>query len=118
MKGRHERRARWRSKLRAGSNVNLISMMDILTVLLLFLLKSYVAGGEVRNHTVEAVRDRRADRTTGLVVGAEHEAVDGELRTAVEQLGEALRARLGGEAVVLLDRAPRGASGAPASPRH
>jgi biopolymer transport protein TolR len=47
MKGRHERRARWRSKLRAGSNVNLISMMDILTVLLLFLLKSYVAGGEV-----------------------------------------------------------------------
>jgi biopolymer transport protein ExbD len=33
--------------MRASGSVNLISMMDILTVLLLFLLKSYSAGGEV-----------------------------------------------------------------------
>ena len=31
----------------SGGGVNLISMMDVLTVLLLFLLKSYVSGGEV-----------------------------------------------------------------------
>ena len=48
MTGRKERRRRWRSRGTAGSgSVNLISMMDILTVLLLYLLKSYVSGGEV-----------------------------------------------------------------------
>jgi biopolymer transport protein TolR len=41
------RRHRARTGLRASASVNLISMMDILTVLLLFLLKSYSAGGEV-----------------------------------------------------------------------
>ena len=41
------RRHRPRAGLKASSSVNLISMMDILTVLLLFLLKSYSAGGEV-----------------------------------------------------------------------
>ena len=47
MRRRQERRQRRRSGLRGTTNVNLISMMDILTVLLLFLLKSYVADGEV-----------------------------------------------------------------------
>ena len=47
MKLREKRKMRWRKGLRGQSNVNLISMMDILTVLLLFLLKSYVAEGEV-----------------------------------------------------------------------
>jgi len=41
------RRHRARAGLKASTSVNLISMMDILTVLLLFLLKSYSAGGEV-----------------------------------------------------------------------
>lgn len=41
------RRHRKRAGLKASASVNLISMMDILTVLLLFLLKSYSAGGEV-----------------------------------------------------------------------
>lgn len=41
------RRHRARAGLKASASVNLISMMDILTVLLLFLLKSYSAGGEV-----------------------------------------------------------------------
>jgi biopolymer transport protein ExbD len=43
---RNGRRPRWRNPTGSGGSVNLISMMDILTVLLLFLLKSYVAGGE------------------------------------------------------------------------
>jgi biopolymer transport protein ExbD len=47
MKHREKRKLRWRKGLKGQSNVNLISMMDILTVLLLFLLKSYVAEGEV-----------------------------------------------------------------------
>jgi biopolymer transport protein ExbD len=48
MRGKpHDRRHRWRPETNGSGSVNLISMMDILTVLLLFLLKSYVAGGEV-----------------------------------------------------------------------
>jgi biopolymer transport protein ExbD len=44
---RSQRKRRWRTGVPSAGSVNLISMMDILTVLLLFLLKSYVAGGEV-----------------------------------------------------------------------
>lgn len=44
---RPSRRERWKRGVKPSSSVNLISMMDILTVLLLFLLKSYVADGEV-----------------------------------------------------------------------
>src|SRR5262245_3413524 len=47
MTGKRDRRHRWRPETNGSGSVNLISMMDILTVLLLFLLKSYVAGGEV-----------------------------------------------------------------------
>ncbi len=47
MKMRERRKLRWRKGLKSSNSVNLISMMDILTVLLLFLLKSYVAEGEV-----------------------------------------------------------------------
>jgi biopolymer transport protein ExbD len=47
MKQREKRKLRWRNRIKASTSVNLISMMDILTVLLLFLLKSYVAEGEV-----------------------------------------------------------------------
>ena len=47
MRHRLDRRERWRVGMPSGGSVNLISMMDVLTVLLLFLLKSYVAGGEV-----------------------------------------------------------------------
>jgi biopolymer transport protein ExbD len=43
------KRGSWRGRAASegGGGVNLISMMDVLTVLLLFLLKSYVSGGEV-----------------------------------------------------------------------
>jgi len=44
MSAKRDRRHRWRPETNGSGSVNLISMMDILTVLLLFLLKSYVAG--------------------------------------------------------------------------
>lgn len=44
MRNRGGRRKRWSPRSQASGSVNLISMMDILTVLLLFLLKSYVSG--------------------------------------------------------------------------
>jgi biopolymer transport protein ExbD len=46
---KREKRRPWRRSTgnEGGGGVNLISMMDVLTVLLLFLLKSYVSGGEV-----------------------------------------------------------------------
>lgn len=44
---RGKRSQRWRPSTEGGGSVNLISMMDVLTVLLLFMLKSYVSGGEV-----------------------------------------------------------------------
>lgn len=47
MDRRERRRSRWKNASKPSAGVNLISMMDILTVLLLFLLKSYVADGEV-----------------------------------------------------------------------
>ena len=47
MKYREKRKLTWRNRIKPSTSVNLISMMDILTVLLLFLLKSYVAEGEV-----------------------------------------------------------------------
>ena len=43
-----------------------------------------VAGREVREHAVEAVRRRRAGRAARLVVRPEHEVVDDELPAAVK----------------------------------
>jgi hypothetical protein len=61
----------------------------------------------MRDHAVEAVGDRGADRAAGLEVGTEHEVVDGELRAAVEQLRQRPRPLRGLERVPLLDRQPR-----------
>ena len=47
LKLHEKRKLRRRKGFKPSTSVNLISMMDILTVLLLFLLKSYVAEGEV-----------------------------------------------------------------------
>ena len=40
------RRRRWASRLRGHTGLSLTSLMDILTCLLFFVLKSFVAGGE------------------------------------------------------------------------
>src|SRR6266480_3435313 len=69
-------------------------------------LKS-VAFAQVRHPGVETVGGGRADGTAGLVLGAEHEVVDQQLRAPVEQLGERLLALVRVELVVLLDRDPR-----------
>lgn len=46
MRRRESGRRSWRPRGRDGGSVNLISMMDVLTVLLLFLLKSYSTEGQ------------------------------------------------------------------------
>src|SRR6185437_14666401 len=53
-----------------------------------------------------AVRDHRARRTAGRVVGAEHEVIDEELRAAAKQVGERSAARLGVESISLVDADP------------
>src|SRR5919199_518013 len=61
---------------------------------------------EVDDEAVESVRDRRAGRAAGGVLGAEHEVVDEELGAAAEQVGEGRVPLVGLEAVVLVDRDP------------
>jgi hypothetical protein len=61
---------------------------------------------QVREHTVHGVGDRRIDRATGLIARAEHEVVDEQLRSPVEQLDERLLAVVRVEAVLLLDAYP------------
>src|SRR5262249_12481465 len=65
-----------------------------------------VAGREVREHPIEAVRGRRASRTSRRVVRPEHEVVDDELTTAVEQLRQRAFTVLRVEAVLLLEQYP------------
>jgi hypothetical protein len=57
------------------------------------------------------IGDQGAARTSGVLVvdavaEAEHEVVDEQLRAAVEEVGEALRAGFRVEDVLLLDRHP------------
>ena len=66
-----------------------------------------VPGLQVGDLGIERVRDRGADRAACLVGRPEHEVVDEQLGAAVEEIGERLRAVLGLEPVVLLDRDPR-----------
>src|SRR5918912_1985633 len=61
----------------------------------------------MRDLRSDAVRDRGADRAAGSPHRAEHEVVDEELRPAVEEIRERLRAVHRLEAVVLHDLDPR-----------
>src|SRR6266851_2269073 len=65
-----------------------------------------VVIGEVDDGAVEAVRDRRAGRTPGRVLGPEHEVIDEELRASPEEIGEGRCALVGLEAVLLVDTNP------------
>ena len=67
----------------------------------------HVVRIQVRDEAIDAVRDRRVDRAAGLVARAEHEVVDDQLTSAIEELGKRARAVVGVEPVVLLDRNPR-----------
>src|SRR5262245_26822478 len=61
---------------------------------------------QMDNDAVEAVRDRRAGRTPGLIVGPEHEVIDEELRTPAEQIRQRGTALVGFEIVLLVDPDP------------
>ena len=63
--------------------------------------------GQVDDEAVEAVRDRRAGRAAGRVLGPEHEVVDEQLRAPSEQVGEGRGALVGVEDVLLVDADPR-----------
>src|SRR4029453_9140447 len=66
----------------------------------------HVARLQMWDDAVECVRDRRAGRAAGFIVGAEHEVVDDKLTATVEQLCQRPRAVVGVEGVFLLDRDP------------
>ena len=63
--------------------------------------------GQVHGDSVEAVRDRRAGRAAGGVVGSEHEVVDEELRAPTEEVCQRGAPLVGLEAISLIDRHPR-----------
>src|SRR5439155_27231053 len=65
-----------------------------------------VPGLQVRDLGCERVRYRGADRAACLEGRSEHEVIDQQLSAAVEEVGQGLRALLGLEAVLLLDRDP------------
>src|SRR5262244_3503631 len=56
---------------------------------------------------VEAVRDRRASRAAGGVVGPEHEMVDEELRAPAEEVRQRGAPLVGLESIRLIDPHPR-----------
>src|SRR5436190_10676265 len=60
----------------------------------------------MRQHSVEAVGRRRAGRTAGRVVRAEHEVVDDQLRARLEKVREGARAADSIEAVFILQLDP------------
>ena len=62
----------------------------------------HVPRVQVRDDTVDGLRNRGAGRTARLVARAEHEVVDAQLGAAVEQLRQRARPAVGVEAVLLL----------------
>ena len=63
--------------------------------------------GQVHDDPVEAVRDRRAGRAAGSVVGPEHEVVDEELRAPSEEIRQRGAPLVGLESILLVDPHPR-----------
>src|ERR1051325_10003549 len=66
----------------------------------------HIVVGEVHGEPVKAVRDRRAGRTAGGVVGPGHEMVDEELRAPAEEIGQRGAPLIGIEPVLFVDRDP------------
>src|ERR671936_2487277 len=61
---------------------------------------------QVREQAVDAVGHRRAGRATGLVARAEHEVVDEQLGSCIEELDQRLLAVVRVEAILLLHPPP------------
>ena len=73
----------------------------------------HVVVGQVNYEPVEAVRDRRARRTTCRVVGPEHKVIDEELRAPSEEVRQRGAPLVGLEAILLGDPNPRQLSPSP-----
>src|ERR1043166_7739318 len=56
--------------------------------------------------TVESIRNDRAVRASGRVIGSEHEVVNQELRTTAEEVNEGRLSFIGLKAILLLDSNP------------
>src|SRR5207245_8545594 len=63
--------------------------------------------GQMHDDPVEAVRDRRAGRAAGGVVGPEHEVVDEELRAPSEEVRQRGAPLVRLESILLVDPQPR-----------
>jgi hypothetical protein len=61
---------------------------------------------QVNREAVEPIGNRRAGRAPRLVVGAEHEGVNEELRASSEAISEGRSSFIGLEAILLLDANP------------
>src|SRR6266496_4066165 len=61
----------------------------------------------MRDYAVDGVGDRRVDRATGFVARAEHEVVDEQLGSPVEQRAEGPQAVVRVEAILLFQSHPR-----------
>ena len=66
----------------------------------------HVVMRQMRDDAVETVGDRRAGRAARLVVRPEHEVIDQQLRTALEQVGQRGAAGVGLQAVGLVQPYP------------
>lgn len=77
MKSRANRRSRWRKSAIGSGGVSLISMMDILVTLLLFLLKSYVSGEVMVPPAGVTLPTSTAqqDPASSLIVAIDHDAI-------------------------------------------
>jgi hypothetical protein len=61
---------------------------------------------KVRDDSVESIRDRGARGASGGVVRAEHEVIDEQLRSALEEIRERYRPVVAFECIVLVDANP------------
>ena len=89
MRRRRSRVSGMMERYTSDGGLTLTSMMDILTTLLFFVLKSYVSGGEVTVPPPGVTLPRstvNADMHTSVVVAIDHDAImmDGETVTSVK----------------------------------
>jgi len=90
MRRRRARGARLMERYASDGGLTLTSMMDILTTLLFFVLKSYVSGGEVTVPPPGVTLPRstvNADMHSSVVVAIDHDAImmDGERVATVHE---------------------------------
>jgi len=83
------RSARRRKSLRGGQQVRLTSMMDILTTLLLFLLKSFVLEGEVLNpvpgvNLPQSTSEAAAQPSVTIAIFGDAVMMDGEMVASIK----------------------------------